>query len=38
LARLDSSATDYIEKMGRGVVVAQWKKYPVFEMGAGWDD
>jgi len=33
-----SSAMDYLEKMGRDVVAAQWKKYPVLEMGAGWDD
>lgn len=33
-----SSAMDYIEKMGHDAVLAQWKKYPVLEMGAGWDD
>ncbi len=33
-----SSATDYLERMGRDAVVAQWKKYPVLEMGVGWDD
>jgi len=33
-----SSATAYLQEMGRDVVLQEWKEYPVLEMGTGWDD
>lgn len=33
-----SSAADYLAQVGRDKVLELWKKYPVLDMGKGWDD
>ena len=33
-----SSASDHISKVGREAVTDEWKKYPILNMGKGWDD
>jgi len=33
-----SSAADYLAQVGRDKVLELWEKYPVLEMGKGWDD
>lgn len=33
-----SSAADYIAKVGREVVLSEWKTYPLLDMGEKWDD
>ncbi len=33
-----SSATDYLESIGREEAIARWKSHPVLNYGKGWDD
>jgi putative transposase len=33
-----SSASEYLERLGREEVERRWKEYPLLNLGAGWDD
>jgi putative transposase len=33
-----SSATEYLERLGREEVERRWKEYPLLNFGVGWDD